>query len=141
MIGSIKNFFNSKFTPSEKDFEAKGVLSPEQFVQAGDQLSNFGWKWQKSLGKPSKLLEDPNKQFLAASASSRMRIGQLAAEEVREELAEGFLAVTGEEREGSEEEFRKYEVYITYDEYYHTPRLWLKGNDLNGVPLSSKQIF
>ena len=56
MIGSIKNFINSKFTPSEKDFESKGVLSPEQFVSAGDQLTNFGWKWQKSLSKTNKLL-------------------------------------------------------------------------------------
>ena len=32
-------------------------------------------------------------------------------------------------------------MYVTYDEYYHTPRLWLKGNDINGIPLSSKQIF
>lgn len=46
MIGSFKNFINSKITPSEKDFESKGVLSPEQFVQAGDQLTNFGWKWR-----------------------------------------------------------------------------------------------
>lgn len=78
MIGSVKNFFNSKFTPSEKDFEAKGVLSPEQFIQAGDQLTNFGWKWQKSLGKLNKLLSDPNKQFLMATASSRARINSIA---------------------------------------------------------------
>lgn len=43
--------------------------------------------------------------------------------------------------EGSEEEFRNYNVYITYDEYYHTPRLWLKGNNVEGLPLSAKQIF
>ena len=103
MIGSIKNFINSKFTPSEKDFESKGVLSPEQFVQAGDQLSNFGWKWQKSLGKANKLLEDPNKQFLMALASSKARINQLAAQEVKEEMTEGFLNVTGDDKfEGSE---------------------------------------
>ena len=60
MIDGIKNFFNSKFTPSDKDFESKGMLSPTQFVQAGDQLAtNFGWKWQASVGKPSKLLPNP----------------------------------------------------------------------------------
>lgn len=32
-------------------------------------------------------------------------------------------------------------MYITYDEYYHTPRLWFKGNNINGVPLTSKDIF
>ena len=81
MIGSIKSFINSKFTPSEKDFESKGVLSPDQFIQAGDQLTNFGWKWQKSLNKANKLLEDPNKQFLMARASSKMRIKHLINED------------------------------------------------------------
>lgn len=32
-------------------------------------------------------------------------------------------------------------MYISYDEYYFTPRLWIKGNDFNGNPLNSKQIF
>ena len=78
MFGPVKNFFNSKFTPSEKDFQAKGVLSPEQFIKAGDQITNFGWKWQKSLAKNNKLLNDPAKQFLVAEASSRIRINRLA---------------------------------------------------------------
>ena len=142
MIGSLKNFINSKFTPSEKDFESKGVLSPEQFIQAGDQLTNFGWKWQKSIGKQNKLLSDPNKQFLMTCASSKARINALAGQEITETQDEGFLSLGGETNyEGSEEEFRNYNVYITYDEYYHTPRLWIKGNDINGVPLNSKQIF
>jgi ubiquitin-like-conjugating enzyme ATG3 len=36
---------------------------------------------------------------------------------------------------------RKYSIYISYDEYYFTPRLWIKGNNYNGVPLTSKEIF
>jgi ubiquitin-like-conjugating enzyme ATG3 len=36
---------------------------------------------------------------------------------------------------------RKYSIYISYDEYYFTPRLWIKGNSFNGVPLTSKEIF
>ena len=74
---SIKNWLNSKFTPSEKDFEATGVLSPQQFVQAGDQLTNFGWAWQQSLSKQNKLLSDPDKQFLMSKATSNMRIYHL----------------------------------------------------------------
>lgn len=76
MFDGIKNFFNSKFTPSDKDFEAKGMLSAEQFIQAGDQLTNFGWKWQKSL-KPSKLLSNPEKQYLFCPATSPYRIRRL----------------------------------------------------------------
>jgi ubiquitin-like-conjugating enzyme ATG3 len=52
------------------------------------------------------------------------------------------LEIEGESKAGNlEADFRKYKVYITYDEYYHTPRLWISGNDINGAPLSSKQVF
>jgi len=54
------------------------MLSPAQFMQAGDQLANnFGWKWQKSLGKPSKLLNNADKQYLVAAATSMNRIRKL----------------------------------------------------------------
>lgn len=76
MLDGIKSFFNSKFTPSDKDYEAKGMLSPEQFLQAGDQLTNFGWKWQKALSKSSKLLP-AEKQYLVAPATSMSRIRKL----------------------------------------------------------------
>jgi hypothetical protein len=45
MFDGIKNFINSKKVVSDKDFEQSGVLSPEIFMVAGDQLTNFGWKW------------------------------------------------------------------------------------------------
>lgn len=54
----------------------------------------------------------------------------------------GFIEITGDENtEEIEEEFRKYDIYVSYDEYYFTPRLWIKGNDYNGKPLTSKEIF
>jgi hypothetical protein len=59
MFDGLKNFFNSKLAVTDKDYEAKGMLSAEQFVLAGDQLTNFGWKWHKALSKPNKLLENP----------------------------------------------------------------------------------
>ncbi|GAW80121.1 autophagy-related protein 3 [Plasmodium gonderi] len=36
---------------------------------------------------------------------------------------------------------RTYDVSITYDKYYETPRIWLFGYDENGNPLKSEQIF
>merc|ERR1712228_511620 len=36
---------------------------------------------------------------------------------------------------------RTYYVSITYDKYYRVPRVWLRGYDENGNPLSSTQIF
>ncbi|SBT70832.1 autophagy-related protein 3, putative [Plasmodium malariae] len=36
---------------------------------------------------------------------------------------------------------RTYDVSITYDKYYETPRIWLFGYDENGSPLKSDKIF
>ncbi|SCQ16045.1 autophagy-related protein 3, putative [Plasmodium ovale] len=36
---------------------------------------------------------------------------------------------------------RTYDVSITYDKYYETPRIWLFGYDENGNPLRSEEIF
>lgn len=36
---------------------------------------------------------------------------------------------------------RTYDLYITYDKYYQTPRLWLAGYDEHGRPLAPTRIF
>ncbi|GBC07570.1 hypothetical protein RclHR1_07540008 [Rhizophagus clarus] len=36
---------------------------------------------------------------------------------------------------------RTYDVFITYDKYYQTPRMWLFGYDEHRSPLTSTQIF
>lgn len=36
---------------------------------------------------------------------------------------------------------RTYDLYISYDKYYQTPRLWLVGYDEEGKPLPSSALF
>lgn len=36
---------------------------------------------------------------------------------------------------------RTYDLNITYDNYYRTPRLWLFGYDENKQPLSPEQMY
>jgi ubiquitin-like-conjugating enzyme ATG3 len=36
---------------------------------------------------------------------------------------------------------RTYDLHITYDKYYQTPRLWLAGYDEHGAPLPPTRIF
>eukprot|EP01134_Creolimax_fragrantissima_P000866 CFRG0866T1 len=36
---------------------------------------------------------------------------------------------------------RTYDLYMTYDKYYQTPRMWLYGYDEHGRPLSEKHMF
>jgi len=36
---------------------------------------------------------------------------------------------------------RRYNIYITYDNYYRTPRVWLSGISEFGIPLNQHEIF
>ena len=36
---------------------------------------------------------------------------------------------------------RTYNLYITYDKYYHTPRLWLSGFTETGLPLTPSEVL
>lgn len=70
----MTKFVESKLPVKPEDFEQKGLLTPEMFVEAGNQLTNFGWKWEASLTKTSSPLPDPKKQFLTSNAISKRRI-------------------------------------------------------------------
>ncbi|KAF8320712.1 hypothetical protein DL93DRAFT_2124351 [Clavulina sp. PMI_390] len=39
------------------------------------------------------------------------------------------------------QQHRKYDIIITYDKYYQTPRVWLQGYDENNRPLTPNQVF
>ena len=38
-------------------------------------------------------------------------------------------------------ETRTYDLYITYDKYYQTPRLWLVGYDEHNKPLTIEEMY
>jgi ubiquitin-like-conjugating enzyme ATG3 len=38
-------------------------------------------------------------------------------------------------------QFRRYDLSITYDKYYQTPRMWLLGYGEDGTPLSGENMF
>lgn len=46
-----------------------------------------------------------------------------------------------EEKSGAETKIRYYDISITYDLYYNTPRLWLGGNKYDSTPLTNNEIF
>ncbi|KAJ7071998.1 putative E2-like enzyme [Mycena amicta] len=59
----------------------------------------------------------------AAAAPTKVAVSQV-------EVANGNLL-----------QVRTYDVMITYDKYYQTPRIWLIGYDENRTPLTPPQIF
>jgi ubiquitin-like-conjugating enzyme ATG3 len=219
------------FTPvlTETAFYDRGLLTPEEFVRAGDQLIRNCPSWQWESGEASKIRPylPPDKQFLSTrGVPSYSRASVLQASKVSEDMVRGGLgdaegdwcapallnpdhdpdevlveaedamdvasdaavqkapAVTSptkdEEYLDMEDESlalddaattgtsntsnaktssaqggngagsaaannlvrtRRYDVSITYDNYYRTPRIWLFGFDENGSALSTTDIY
>jgi len=197
------------------EFLEKGVLTPEEFVQAGDLLVYKcpTWKWE--AGEPSKAVDylPKDKQFLKTkNVPCLMRVTTLekavndaTTEDVEVDGDEGWVqthvgmkrndedipeidADNGNEKEKkpaptvptekpkkkSDDDIpdmddfsmnenleeddpatlkprkededlilrtRTYDISITYDKYYQTPKVWLFGYDENRQPLPPKEVF
>eukprot|EP00828_Plagiopyla_frontata_P049478 TRINITY_DN9884_c0_g1_i2.p1 TRINITY_DN9884_c0_g1~~TRINITY_DN9884_c0_g1_i2.p1 ORF type:complete len:211 (-),score=44.69 TRINITY_DN9884_c0_g1_i2:46-678(-) len=114
-------------------------------------ISTKGWKWNPSVtGKHAKILTDPKKQFLTSNARSSQRIKDIMKEQLVEQETDGWVLSNEAKVETSQQkmemkqdegQYRIYDLSITYDEYYHCPRLWISGVSETGKPLSDKEIF
>eukprot|EP01040_Poterioochromonas_malhamensis_P012476 gene12476-13649_t len=183
-------------------FLEKGMLTPEEFVQAGDHLIRTSPSWSWESGEASKLRPylPNNKQYLITrGVPCYRRISTLEVDSFIEENvsfgdgkigdgdgeeewfhthSNGACVVTGSdtaaptaETSNKEDEYldmedeslaldeatqklsiaegsasnvmkvRRYDVSITYDNYYRTPRIWLFGYDESGSALEPVAIF
>lgn len=195
-------------TPARKEsaFLEKGVLTPQEFVTAGDDLVFRCPTWSWESGDPSKAKSylPADKQYLvtrnvpcATRVSSLEQQMELVGDEgdwmvsqfVKERsLEEEFdiLDETGEvveppapaavEETDEDDEYadmadfeddnvlqddaavvpkatgedddddvfvkvRTYDLSITYDKYYQTPRVWMVGKSHSGQPLSGQEMM
>nr|SVE73724.1 EOG090X0AKX [Daphnia atkinsoni] len=218
-------------TPVLKDskFKETGVLTPEEFVKAGDHLVHHCPTWQWSSGDESKIKPylPKNKQFLLTrnvpcykrckqleytdqekivqpedgeggwvdthptnessiegSGTAEMSNEEKSDTEENEDMQNNLgnaiadLALADDDDDGeaavmedsdledeedeaevkpifdrenakpklSEQsgeiiQTRTYDLNITYDKYYQTPRLWVSGHDENRHPLSVDQMY
>jgi ubiquitin-like-conjugating enzyme ATG3 len=205
---------------TESAFLDKGMLTPDEFVRAGDQLIRTcpSWSWAAGDSTKARPYLPLDKQFLvtknvpcysrvsylkdstqleeavegdwcspsmvvpeenslddellieadgsakkataipavvekatpaAAAAAAAAAAGSAATEKAEAEedtmedasLALDEFAAMGVSGGSNVIKSRRYDVSITYDNYYRTPRIWLFGYNENGSPLSSAHIF
>lgn len=151
----------SKFTPppSQSHFYEKGTLTPEEFIIACNKLIQVNpiWKWGASKNDKQRVEYLPkDKQYIYADIVSWQRLNSqdddcVVQEEDQENLNEKVKVITldsdeeeheTENKTGSDNNsIRYYQVYITYDLYYHTPWFWIGGTDSRNNVLTKEQIF
>ncbi|UYV75814.1 ATG3 [Cordylochernes scorpioides] len=158
----------TKFTPvlKESKFLEEGVMTPEEFVTAGDHLVHLYpyWSWESAVYPENYLPK--NRQVLCCKGLPTRKESErpihvveedgmtiITEEEEEEEDAETYLEQLenlGEETyleqleemlESNVVRTRTYDLYITYDKYYQVGRLWFRGWDENHQALSFDQML
>lgn len=185
----MKRFFNNilheareTWTPvaTASTFHENGFLTPEEFISAGDYLTEKWafWTWQSaSLGLGKDYLPE-DKQYLKTIGvlckhrfSDESNIEQKTVEsddwvtatqlqqaskssQFTEHSLDSDVDLWEENIESTEDpatlvslpntehvNWRFYDLHITYDNYYRTPRLWIIGYDYYRNFLTPAEIF
>lgn len=190
-------------------FMEKGVLTPEEFVKAGDELVFRcpTWSWESGDPKWAKPYLPKDKQYLITRRiPCQKRVAEMenmttdAADDdddgdwmlshliqdkpledefdildqegevmektesdnavetegqdeyadmadfeddnvLQDDVAATTTATSHNEEESNLIKVRTYDVSISYDKYYQTPRVWMLGYDAEGQPLTGKQML
>ncbi|KAK8719737.1 hypothetical protein OTU49_013831 [Cherax quadricarinatus] len=172
----------------ESRFKETGVLTPEEFIAAGDHLVHHcpTWHWVAADLNKTKSYLPHDKQFLITknvpcykrckqmeyrseqelvlesegdpdggwvdthhysdSAILEEKVADMSLEDksVIQTSKKSSIALSpgGSIGDGGEIlQTRTYDLHITYDKYYQTPRLWLTGYDESRQPLTVEEMY
>ncbi|KAK1665648.1 hypothetical protein QYE76_053807 [Lolium multiflorum] len=119
-------------------FLQKGVLSFEEFILAGDNLVSKFWDWSWEEGDPEgkKPYSPAYNQYLVCRNVPCLKRVVPVKEECDAARAEADLFDSG-----PDPDIRTYDIGITYDNCYKTPRVWLMGFDVEGNILEPQLMF
>jgi ubiquitin-like-conjugating enzyme ATG3 len=156
---------------SQSAFLERGVLTPEEFVKACDNFVTCFPSWKWASGDPKGLCSylPKNKQFIITrGVPSYHRVSQTEKLTISENTIEndwqGATIYDADDQQqnipvhnnsqirddiDNLENFdecaiikcRRYDVSITYDKYYQTPRCWLIGYNEEGNLLTTDELF
>ncbi|KAJ1614941.1 APG10/Aut1p like like autophagocytosis [Cryptosporidium canis] len=156
LADTLRNVIGS-LTPidcSNSKFESDGYLTPREFVDSGDYLIlQFpNWFWRTAPKEYLVSWLPPNKQYLHIDnipCRNRLDPSKISISKRRLDIKldyceEEWFIPTKNEGEPNEielkNEIRYYDISVTYDKFFQTPRIWLFGYNKEGTPLSTEEM-
>ena len=166
-ITTVNRYLES-FVPvsTVSQFIAKGTLTPDEFVSAGNALvdgENFNhWTWQSGTQPGLKSYLPRDKQFLLLTHVKSLPVQDSLLQELvdTEHHLDDFASYGDFTRRPNEptkhdpqdfvlaveeldliEDRRTFEVSIVYDRYYRTPRVFLSGTNYEGKRLAPETVL
>ena len=142
-------------TLKTNNFYKTGMLTVDEFKVAGDYLIKHCPKWSWSNSETKKILELKNiplkdnrnilcdenidnfviKNYQVDSKNKLWQIDEM------EEFEEPDLVQADEAMIHPKPQRRRYDISITYDNYYRTPRIWFLGTDENDYPIPNDKVL
>ena len=138
---------------TESKFKSSGLLTPDEFVIAGDYLIDIcpSWQWVGSKGHDQFTIREylpVEKQFLIAkNVPAKPFYDNIQEELVGDDLlinkpTEAAMDVDDLNNVDLDVDFSdSFDVMITYDKYYQTPRVWLTGYLKNASPMNPTEMM
>src|SRR5690606_13505595 len=118
------------------DMQAGGDVEVQSRIQLG-QAIEAALKDEEHFVASSETKNDAEYADISALEDAEIDYDASTAAPAFFSLKEG----DGEDDEGGILRTRRYDVSITYDKYYQTPRVFLFGYDESGQPLKPEEMF